>query len=325
MRTPRPAAALSAVTLALAVQAQVTTEVAFTAQVDGTTQYYVQLVAPTFDTSKVHDVLIALHGAGFDRWQFATDQRDECRAARAAAASRGMIYISPDYRAPTSFMGIKADADVVQIIRDLRAKYHVGRVFICGASMGGGGCLTFTAVHPDLVSGVASMNGIVNYFEWPGGDWGPIVESFGGTMQQVPDEYRKRSAEFWPGRFTMPVGLAVSANDNVCPPAAVLRFAQALRDSGKSVLLLNDPSAGHATVFANAKAVLDFAIDSAKSVLVVPRQSVGRAGANGSAQHLSLRVPAAGMGAACGAPGMDLGGRLVAQLRRPSGGVLVVR
>ena len=68
-----------------------------------------------------------------------------------------MIYVSPDYRAKTSWMGPKAEADVVQIIRDLKKRHRIGRVFITGGSMGGTAALTFAALHPDLVAGVASL------------------------------------------------------------------------------------------------------------------------------------------------------------------------
>ena len=62
-----------------------------------------------------HDLLVALHGHGSDRWQFIRDGRDECRGTREAAARHGAILVSPDYRAPTSWMGPKAEADLVQI------------------------------------------------------------------------------------------------------------------------------------------------------------------------------------------------------------------
>jgi pimeloyl-ACP methyl ester carboxylesterase len=240
--------------------AQVTTDVSFTATNDGTQQKYVRILPVGFDSAQYHDVLIALHGAGSDRWQFATDARDECRAARDAATQNDMVYISPDYRGYTSFMGIKAEQDVVQIIHDLRAEYKVNGVFITGASMGGMSCLTFTALHPDLIDGVASMNGTGNFFEWPGGDYGPIVESFGGAMADFPLGYLARSAEFWPHRFVMPVGIAASGNDGVVPPQSAMRMAYALKDVGKTVLSIFEPYGGHATNYADGKAILDFVL-----------------------------------------------------------------
>ena len=57
-------------------------DVVFTAACDGTEQRYVMLLPDRFNSGRPHDILVALHGHGSDRWQFARDPRDECRAAR---------------------------------------------------------------------------------------------------------------------------------------------------------------------------------------------------------------------------------------------------
>ncbi|MEN9667297.1 MAG: hypothetical protein RLZZ326_3660, partial [Planctomycetota bacterium] len=73
-------------------------EIAFTADCDGSTEHAVELLPPDFDTAAPHDLLIALHGHGADRWQFIREPRDECRGTREAAAKHGAILLSPDYR-----------------------------------------------------------------------------------------------------------------------------------------------------------------------------------------------------------------------------------
>ena len=236
-------------------------DVKFTAKCDGTEQRYVMILPARFVKSESHDVLIALHGHGSDRWQFAKDPRDECKAARDAAAEHQMIFVSPDYRAKTSWMGPKAEADVLQIIAELKEKHKVGKVFICGGSMGGTSCLTFTALHPDMIAGVASMNGTANHVEYQNFQ-DAITESFGGTKEAIPEEYKKRSAEFWPEKFTMPVGITASGKDTSVPPQSVMRLAEKLkaRDSGK-ILLIYRENTGHATNYADAKAILDFVIE----------------------------------------------------------------
>ena len=67
--------------------------------------------------------MIALHGHGSDRWQFASKVFDEASAARDVAAAHRMLFVSPDYRKSTSWMGPKAEADMVQIIDELKARY----------------------------------------------------------------------------------------------------------------------------------------------------------------------------------------------------------
>ena len=238
-------------------------DIAFQADIDQTEQRFVQLLPAEFQSDKTHDVLIALHGHGSDRWQFVRDARDECRAARDVAAKHQMIYVSPDYRAKTSWMGPKAEADLVQIIRDLKKRQRVGRVFVTGGSMGGTAALTFAALHPVLIAGVASMNGTANLLEYPN-FLDAISASFGGTKVAIPDEYKKRSAEYWPERFTMPVGITTGGQDTLVPPHSVERLAGVLQKLDRQVLLIRRDSTGHQTNYEDGVAILEFVIQHAK-------------------------------------------------------------
>ncbi len=242
--------------------AETTEDVEFRAAVDGTPQRYVITVPEGFAASKSPSALIALHGHGSDRWQFIKTTRDECRAARDAASKRSMLFISPDYRARTSWMGPKAEADLVQIIGDLKEKHRVEKVVICGASMGGTAVLTFAALHPDLVDGVVSMNGTANLVDYAN-FLDAIAESFGGTKAKVPDEYRRRSAEFFPEKFTMPVAATTGGTDGVVPPDSVLRLMTAVSRKNADALLVHRPQGGHATTYADATQALDFVLDKA--------------------------------------------------------------
>ncbi|OHB84020.1 MAG: alpha/beta hydrolase [Planctomycetes bacterium RBG_16_64_12] len=237
-------------------------DVVFVSQCDGTDQSYVLVLPDSFQADQAHDLLIALHGHGSDRWQFVKDPRDECRAARDAAAKHGMIFLSPDYRAPTSWMGPKAEADLVQIITELKEQYRVSRVFLSGGSMGGTGCLTFAALHPELVDGAASMNGTANLLEY-GNFQSAIEESFGGTKAEIPLEYKRRSAEYWPERLTMPIGITACGKDSAVPPESVVRLANVLERIGRDVLLVFREDGGHATKYADAEAILEFVFQKA--------------------------------------------------------------
>ena len=240
------------------------TDVRFVADCDGTTQQYVVVLPDQFDKSKAHDVLIALHGHGSNRWQFVKNPRDECRSARDVAAEHRMIFVSPDYRAKTSWMGPKAEADVVQIIARLKETYRVSRMFICGGSMGGTACLTFAALHPELVDGVASMNGTANLLDYE--NFQPAIqESFGGTKTEIPQEYRKRSAEYWPDKLTMPIGITAGGRDTSVPPHSVLRLAEALETLGRDVLVVYREQGGHSTNYADGREILQFMIRKANA------------------------------------------------------------
>lgn len=233
-------------------------EIRFKAKVDGSTELYVQLVPKggVSATAPV-DVLIALHGHGFDRWQYIKEGRDECKSARDFAAAHGMIFISPDYRASTSWMGPKAEADLAQIIGLVRKQYKVRRVFLTGASMGGTSVLIFTVLHPDLVAGVCSLNGMANMVEYQG--FQPaIAASYGGDKKKKAQEYKKRSAELFPEKFTMPVSFAVSGKDHSVPPDSVRRLAAKLKDMKRDVFIIDRPAAGHVTSYADAMEGLSF-------------------------------------------------------------------
>lgn len=238
-------------------------DIPFQADCDQTEQRFVQLLPADFQADQTHDLLIALHGHGSDRWQFVRDARDECRAARDVAAKHRMIYISPDYRAKTSWMGPKAEADVVQIIRDLKKRHRIGRVFITGGSMGGTAALTFAALHPDLIAGVASMNGTANLLEYAQFQ-DAISASFGGTKAAIPDEYKKRSAEYWPEKLTMPVGITTGGKDTLVPPHSVERLSAVLKQLDRKVLLIGRDAGGHQTNYEDGVAILEFVIEQAK-------------------------------------------------------------
>ena len=231
----------------------------FIAKNDQSEQRYVLIFPADFQADRECDLLIALHGHGSDRWQFVQNPRDECRAARDVAAKHNMLYVSPDYRAKTSWMGPRATSDLVQIIAELKAKYRVGRVILTGGSMGGTSVLAFAALHPELVDGVASMNGTANlleYTQFPEA----IQESYGGTKAQIPDIYKARSAEYWPERLTMPVACTTGGQDELVPPASVLRLVGVLEQLQRPVLLLHRPEGGHDTPYDDAVKCLEFAI-----------------------------------------------------------------
>ena len=237
-------------------------DVAFTAAIDGTEQRYVEMLPSGFDPAKEHDVLIALHGHGSDRWQYVRQPRGECSGARAVADKYRMIFIAPDYRAKTSWMGPKAEADLVQIIGKLRREYRVGRVFLVGGSMGGTAVLTFAALHPDLVAGVSSQNGTANLVEYKLFQ-DAMAASFGGSKQAVPEEYKKRSAEFWPDALTMPIAITAGGKDTLVPPQSVLRLADALKKRERKVLVIYRETGGHSTDQADTVAALEFVVSTA--------------------------------------------------------------
>jgi len=254
-------------------------DIVFKASIDNTEQRYVELV-PTDQPSKSgRDVVIALHGHGSDRWQFIDQTRGECQGIRDVAAKHGLIVVSPDYRAKTSWMGPKAEADVVQIIAELKQRHQVGRVFIAGGSMGGTSALIFAALHPELIAGVCSLNGTANMIEYAKFQ-DAIIASYGGTKEQVPDEYKKRSAELWPDRFVMPVAVTTGGKDDVVPPQSVLRLFEKLQQAKRKVSSIHREAGGHSTNYEDTCAAMEFML----------REAVNTSALHKSAEQLKAQL-----------------------------------
>ncbi len=246
-------------TMATAADYDAPLDRSFTAA-DGSEQAYLLRLPPAMATDVEHDLLIALHGHGSDRWQFATDTRPECQGFRDVALEHEMIFVSPDYRAKTSWMGPKAESDVVQLIALLKAEFKIRKVVIGGGSMGASSSLTFAALHPDLVDGVVALNGTANHLEYEMFQEF-ITDSFGGTKQELPEEYWKRSAEYWPHRLTMPIALTTSGKDTSVPPESVIRLATILKKLQPDVFHIHRPETGHTTNYEDTTAAMNFVLD----------------------------------------------------------------
>ena len=242
-------------------------DIEFKSNYDQTPQRYILRLPADFDEAANHDLLIALHGHGSDRWQFSDAEHPQCAAVRDVAGERNMIFVSPDYRAKTSWMGPAAEADVVQIIEEFKVRYKINRVFLCGGSMGGSSVLTFAVLHPDKIAGVAAMNPMANHLEYEGFQEA-IAHSFGGTKEDIPDEYKKRSAEYWPERFTFPVAISVGGQDTIVPPDSAVRLAGVLKKLEKDVCLVSRPQMGHDTSYEDTRQMLEFVIEQAMTVFV---------------------------------------------------------
>lgn len=240
-------------------------DVEFTARCDGSKERYVLMLPRSFQAGKPIDLLVALHGHGSDRWQCVRNGRDECRAMRDAAARHEMLVLSPDYRARTSWMGPKAEADMLQILDDVRQKYAIRYVLVWGGSMGASSALIFAALHPDRVDGLVAINPTANLVAFQSSVPGvheAIAKSFGGTQAEIPREYERRNAEQHAERFSMPMAATVGGRDRACPPDSTRRLFAALTKAGNQALLIDRPEGGHSTNYADTTAAVDFVVQA---------------------------------------------------------------
>ncbi len=254
------------------IYGSVTNDVVFTANYDGIQQRYVEILPDGFNPDGTNDVLICLHGHGSDRWQYVNLDRGETTAARDTARANRMIFISPDYRATTSWMGPAAEADMLQIIAILKAQYNVDRVIISGASMGGSSSLTFTAMHPDLIDGVIALNGLADHVNYENFQ-DAIAESFGGTKTEVPEEYYNRSALYFAENFTMPFAISAGGLDTSVPPESVMELAGIVETNNLLTHIDYVATRGHSTDYAASLAAYRFVVNTG-TVTVVTNPSV---------------------------------------------------
>ena len=125
--------------------------------------------------------------------------------------------------------------------------------------MGGTSALIFAALHPELIDGVVSQNGTANMVEYDRFQ-DSIQRWYGGTKQERPDEYRKRSPEFAAARLTMPIAFTTGGQDTLVPPASVLRLAKQLEASHPAMLLLHRENGGHATDYDDTVRAYEFVV-----------------------------------------------------------------
>ena len=232
-------------TSAVAFATMTSEDLSFVASSDGTTQKYLKLTPANLPAEKI-DVMIWLHGHGCDRLKV-LESRGECSGSRDFCEQNGMLLVSPDYRAQTSWMGPAAEADTLQLIGILKDAYDVGRIFFVGGSMGGTSSLTFAARHPDLVDGVTAFNPLADHMTYEKFQ-DAIAASFGGTKAEIPDEYRARSAINYINELTMPLAITVGGRDTTIPPDSARELARLVEAAHPGNVYLDDvASRGHET------------------------------------------------------------------------------
>ena len=229
---------------------------------DGVGERYYEYVPSTFDPDKKTTLIIALHGHGSEFGQVFLGSYKEYCATNDVAAKRNAVVVSPDYGSTTSWMGPKAEKDVVAIIAHQKKKRRYDKVIISGGSMGGSSAMTFTALHPELIDGVVAMNGTANHLEYERFQ-DAISESFGGTKSEVPLEYKNRSAEYFPERFLgKPTAITLGSLDDVVPPDSARRLAHAIQKMGGTVVVIERADVGHATPYDESVQAFDFVFDN---------------------------------------------------------------
>ena len=223
---------------------------------------------------------MAFHRHGSDRHQYALHSAASAWELAAWPQSKPDDFRLARLPRTSRLDGAAAEADTVQLIGLLKHRYKLGKVFFVGGSMGGASVLTFAALHPELVDGVSSQNGVANLLEYNVDILcvvtlqTAIKDAFGGRSDGAPKQYKKRNpqayrsrrAEFHPEKFTMPLAVTIGDKDGVTPPQSVLRLAAAVKRHNPNVLVIERPDGGHETNRADTVRALEFVIAAAHAI-----------------------------------------------------------
>lgn len=111
------------------------------------------------------------------------------------------------------------------------------RIAVAGGSHGGSLALSASYEHPDVFAAAADFYGAT--------DWACISTlraplkliqySFGGTPEEVPEEYMARSAYYNADDIDIPLYVAHGTGDRSIPPGESLKLVKLLRENGADV------------------------------------------------------------------------------------------
>jgi len=132
---------------------------AYLSKVDDTLQPYRVFVPASYDRSKAHPLVIALHGMGGDENSYFDSYKNG--AFKIEAERRGYIVACPKGREPASMYVGTAEQDVLDVIAEVRRAYNIDadRIYVTGHSMGGFGSWSIAMNHPELFAAIAPVAG----------------------------------------------------------------------------------------------------------------------------------------------------------------------
>ncbi len=173
-------------------------------------------------------------------------------------AARQAIYLCPEYRGG-SWMGPAAESDLLEIFHWLHRQHAPEKVILLGASMGGTSALIFAARHAEQLDGVIALCPASDMVEMYPSFSNPFRIAYGGSPDEVPEEYAARSVRIAPGNLAMlPLVIVHGSDDKIIPVHHSRQLVQQI--SAKTRLrYLEIPGGNHdAPLFEPLPPLLDF-------------------------------------------------------------------
>jgi len=136
-------------------------------EVDDSPQYCRGYLPREYDGKKRFPLVVKLHGYSPRNQTYAMWPRSFLRYYRTIAPSHPVIEMMPHGRGNTGYKGI-GEKDVMRAVEITRKKLLVDpdRIYLMGASMGGGGTWHVGSLHPDVFAAVLPICGGWDYHTW---------------------------------------------------------------------------------------------------------------------------------------------------------------
>ena len=159
--------------------------------------------APTFVPNALdYTLVVYLHGMGSNYMEPFVTPADQTVATALMRDIPRVGLLSCSYRKDSSWGSDAAMADIIQNTRQVLQEYPFKSIVVMGTSMGGCVALNFAATAPEDIKqkiiGVVSMESsgdLIELFKTTAHrDIRPaMMIAFGGTPDQIPDVYRRKS------------------------------------------------------------------------------------------------------------------------------------
>lgn len=126
---------------------------AYVSPIDGALQPYSLFFPEGFSPDEPRDLLVMLHGSGVDEvWT----------VKKVSGAFGNFLVVGPRGRWLSDFWVGDSERDALDVIRDVRGMFRVGRIILAGFSMGGYGSWRLSFLHPGLFDGVIVIAGTLH-------------------------------------------------------------------------------------------------------------------------------------------------------------------
>ncbi len=260
--------------VAEAIESGTIVQRSFNSLADGTEDSYAYM--PPATSGRLDNILLVyLHGMGSNYLEPFSCPPQNTIAQALASKYPDACLMAPSYRKSASWASDEAMSDITQNVRAMLQQYPFAHIVLSGTSMGGCTALLYaTYCPPDIkakLAGIISAEGAGDLAKLSDATDNRSVKAairaaLGGTDQQVPNAYKKRS--FLPNIDKLskdcPVAIISASADAIVPAKLQEDLREALQKHGNPTKFIS-VDGGHgvapADLYMNA---LDFIMQSQK-------------------------------------------------------------